>query len=151
MCQIQVNTPSVLLLLAVKSQLCLWREESVCGYKAYSQPCAVSTVQSARPPDSGPWGYRLLKWSSVPSITSLYYLRIQGKGNKLFIEPLRGSYTVLGKWLRHVTEITVQHTFCGYIFIGNCLIGASTFSNTLEFSYRCIQLLVKAWMKSKDK
>lgn len=79
--RIQVNIPLLLLLVAVKSKPCLWRKESVCGYEACSQPCAVSTVQSARPLHSRPWGYRLLKWSSVPSITSLYYLHNQEKGN----------------------------------------------------------------------
>lgn len=74
--QSQVNIHLLLLLVAVKRKPCLWREEFVCGCKACSQPCAVSIVMSARPLDSRPWGYRLLKWSTVPSITSLYYLCI---------------------------------------------------------------------------
>lgn len=112
--QIQVNIPSLLLLVAVKSKPCLWREEFVCGYKAYSQPCAVSTTQSARPLDSKPWGYRLLKWSSVPSITSLYYLLIQEKGNKLFIEPLRASRIALGKG----NYCDISHTlYCTHIVV----------------------------------
>lgn len=94
--RIQVNILLLLLLVAVKSKPSLWREESGCVYEDRSQPCAVSTVQWARPPDSRPWGYRLLEWSSVPSITSLYYLHIQEKGNKLFIEPLRTSCRALG-------------------------------------------------------
>lgn len=112
--QIQVNILLLLLLVAVKSKPCLWREDSVCGYEACSQPCAVSTVQSARPLDSRPWGYRLLKWSSVPSITSLYYLRIQEKGNKLFIEPFRASCRALGKGNYCDISQSIQYTkhFC---------------------------------------
>lgn len=70
--------------MAVKRKLCLCREGSVCGFEAYSQTCVVSPVQTARPLDSRHWGYRLLKWSAGPSITSLYYLCMQEKGNKLF-------------------------------------------------------------------
>ncbi len=50
--QIQVNIASLLLLVAVKSKPCLWRDKSLC--KAFSQPCVVSTEQAARPLDSSP-------------------------------------------------------------------------------------------------
>lgn len=117
--QIQVNIPLLLLLVAVKSKPCLWREEYACGCEACSQPCAVTTVQSARPLDSRPWGYRLHKWSSVPSITSLYYLHIQEKGNKLFIEPLRASCRALGKGIYCDKSQSIQ--WSAYISYCSCV------------------------------
>lgn len=47
--------------------------------RARSQLCEVRNVQSARLLDIEPRGYLLLKWRSVPSITSLYYLPHPGK------------------------------------------------------------------------
>lgn len=145
--QIQVNIPLLLLLVAVKSKPCLWREESACGYKAYSQPCVVSTVQSARPLDSRPWGYRLLKWSSVPSITSLYYLCIQEKRNKLFIEPLRASCRALGQG--NYCDISDYTVYCTHIVL-HCLSLIDFLIALLIFSILFVQCLAKTWMVSED-
>lgn len=132
--QIQVNIPSLLLLVAAKSKPCLWRKASACGHEACSQPCAVSTVQPARPLHSRPWGYRLLKWSSVPSITSLYYLHHQEKGNELFIEPLRVSCTA---WLKQSTA--------DYLCVPGMIQKCKHYKLYIKMNKRCIYLFPFKW------